>query len=121
METPDGAVTPVLHPPCDHHDMRPPSRRGFLELSAAAALVSGCKRREDAPGTPAPAPPVNAALVRVASVPTAVEGDLLPDLLAWDAGLKRQDINPGTSADLTVATLFAHRLSTILPPSSNGD
>jgi triphosphoribosyl-dephospho-CoA synthase len=47
--------------------------------------------------------------------------DLLPDLLAWDAGLKRQDINPGTSADLTVATLFAHRLSTILPPSSNGD
>ncbi len=47
--------------------------------------------------------------------------DLLPELLAWDAELKRKDINPGTSADLTVATLFAHRLSTILPPSSNGD
>ncbi len=46
--------------------------------------------------------------------------NLLPELLAWDAELKRRDINPGTSADLTVATLFAHRLSTILPPSSNG-
>jgi triphosphoribosyl-dephospho-CoA synthase len=46
--------------------------------------------------------------------------DLLPELLAWDAELKRKDINPGTSADLTVATLFAHRLSTILPPSCNG-
>jgi triphosphoribosyl-dephospho-CoA synthase len=46
---------------------------------------------------------------------------LLDDLLAWDGELKRKDINPGTSADLTVATLFAHRLSTILPSSSNGD
>jgi triphosphoribosyl-dephospho-CoA synthase len=47
--------------------------------------------------------------------------DLLPELLAWDAELKGKDINPGTSADLTVATLFAHRLSTILPSSCNGD
>jgi triphosphoribosyl-dephospho-CoA synthase len=47
--------------------------------------------------------------------------DLLPELLTWDTELKRKDINPGTGADLTVATLFAHRLSTILPPSSNGD
>jgi triphosphoribosyl-dephospho-CoA synthase len=46
--------------------------------------------------------------------------DLLPELLAWDSELKGKDINPGTSADLTVATLFAHRLSTILPPSCNG-
>lgn len=29
-----------------------------------------------------------------------------PPLFAWDAGLKAQGINPGTSADLTVATLF---------------
>jgi triphosphoribosyl-dephospho-CoA synthase len=36
---------------------------------------------------------------------------LTDDLLAWDAGLKADNINPGTSADLTVATLFAHRLS----------
>ena len=31
-------------------------------------------------------------------------------LLAWDADLKKRGINPGTSADLTVATLFAIRL-----------
>lgn len=31
-------------------------------------------------------------------------------LLKWDASLKRRDINPGTSADLTVATLLAYQL-----------
>jgi len=36
--------------------------------------------------------------------------DVLPALLAWDAELKAAGINPGTSADLTVATLFAHQL-----------
>jgi triphosphoribosyl-dephospho-CoA synthase len=46
---------------------------------------------------------------------------LLPDLLAWDAALKHRGINPGTSADLTVATLFAHRLRSILPPARNSD
>jgi triphosphoribosyl-dephospho-CoA synthase len=35
---------------------------------------------------------------------------LLPALLDWDAALKRQGINPGTSADLTVASLFARQL-----------
>ena len=37
--------------------------------------------------------------------------ELLADLLMWDAALKDSGINPGTSADLTVATLFAHRLN----------
>jgi triphosphoribosyl-dephospho-CoA synthase len=46
---------------------------------------------------------------------------LLPDLLAWDAALKQRGINPGTSADLTVATLFLHRLRSILPPARNSD
>ena len=41
--------------------------------------------------------------------------EVLPALLTWDAALKTQGINPGTSADLTVATLFAHRLRTVLP------
>jgi triphosphoribosyl-dephospho-CoA synthase len=46
--------------------------------------------------------------------------DLLPDLLAWDGELKQRGLNPGTTADLTVATLFAHRLtSCILPPEPN--
>ena len=31
-------------------------------------------------------------------------------LLSWDAALKSREINPGTSADLTVATLFASSL-----------
>ena len=34
-------------------------------------------------------------------------------LLSWDAELKSRGINPGTSADLTVATLFASSLSAI--------
>jgi triphosphoribosyl-dephospho-CoA synthase len=34
-------------------------------------------------------------------------------LLSWDAALKSRGINPGTSADLTVATLFAAGLSAI--------
>jgi triphosphoribosyl-dephospho-CoA synthase len=35
---------------------------------------------------------------------------LTGELLAWDSDLKARNINPGTSADLTVATLFASRL-----------
>jgi triphosphoribosyl-dephospho-CoA synthase len=49
---------------------------------------------------------------------------LAAELLAWDAALKARNINPGTSADLTVATLFAHRLAAdrladILPSARN--
>lgn len=47
--------------------------------------------------------------------------DILPDVLAWDAILKQASINPGTSADLTVATLFAYRLRNILPTARNSD
>jgi triphosphoribosyl-dephospho-CoA synthase len=35
---------------------------------------------------------------------------LTPSLAAWDGELKRAGVNPGTSADLTVASLFAARL-----------
>jgi len=34
----------------------------------------------------------------------------LPELLEWDRDLKARGINPGTSADLTVATILAYRL-----------
>jgi len=44
---------------------------------------------------------------------------LADELLTWDTALKAKNINPGTSADLTVATLFAHRLATILPSARN--
>lgn len=48
-------------------------------------------------------------------------GALVPDLLAWDAELKARRINPGTSADLTVAAIFAHRLRNSLPwPEDDG-
>jgi triphosphoribosyl-dephospho-CoA synthase len=42
-------------------------------------------------------------------------------LLGWDAALKSRDINPGTSADLTVATLFAASLSTMRCDKSPGN
>ena len=38
----------------------------------------------------------------------------LDDLLTLDAEFKARNLNPGTSADLTVATLFADRLRSIL-------
>ena len=44
------------------------------------------------------------ALTRPAEVPDALR------LSAWDTGLKARGINPGTSADLTVATLFVANL-----------
>ena len=37
--------------------------------------------------------------------------------MTWDSELKQRGINPGTSADLTVATLFVHRL--LLPDAPN--
>jgi len=46
---------------------------------------------------------------------TADPATLLPELLAWDAALKSRGINPGTSADLTVASLFAKQLLELAP------
>jgi len=44
---------------------------------------------------------------------------LVADLLGWDESLKQRALNPGTSADLTVATLFARSLTSILPSAPN--
>jgi triphosphoribosyl-dephospho-CoA synthase len=44
----------------------------------------------------------------------------MADLLAWDGELKGRGINPGTSADLTVATLFAARLRDVLASPRDG-
>jgi triphosphoribosyl-dephospho-CoA synthase len=63
-----------------------------------------------------------AALKFARSLQAAERPDqVLPALLIWDAALKEKAINPGTSADLTVATLFAHQLRTILPSVRNSD
>jgi triphosphoribosyl-dephospho-CoA synthase len=45
---------------------------------------------------------------------------LLPGLLAWDTALKAKGVNPGTSADLTVATAFAWRLHGVCGFSEGG-
>jgi triphosphoribosyl-dephospho-CoA synthase len=50
------------------------------------------------------------ALLRESNDSAGVVGELL----AWDADLKARRINPGTTADLTVATLFAVRLQSLL-------
>ena len=42
-------------------------------------------------------------------------GGVLAELLAWDTDLKARGLNPGTTADLTVATLFGIRLQSVLP------
>jgi len=63
----------------------------------------------------------NANEFRTRLYASAQPEDLLADLLTWDTALKDSGINPGTSADLTVATLFAHRLRSILPPRTNSD
>jgi triphosphoribosyl-dephospho-CoA synthase len=55
------------------------------------------------------------AMLREADDPAGLSGGLLGELLAWDANLKARRFNPGTSADLTVATLFGIRLQSVLP------
>jgi tungstate transport system substrate-binding protein len=82
----------------DERDGVDGERRSFLHLTggsallgAIPALLSGCARpavkpeETSPPAATTPAPPgapVNAKLVRVLSVPTAVEGALLPALVA---------------------------------------
>ncbi|HEY6834298.1 MAG TPA: triphosphoribosyl-dephospho-CoA synthase [Pseudolabrys sp.] len=60
-----------------------------------------------------------ASWLRVRALAAPRLDDVLPELLAWDKELKDAGINPGTSADLTVVTLFVHRLRSILPTGLN--
>jgi triphosphoribosyl-dephospho-CoA synthase len=60
-----------------------------------------------------------ASWLRVRALAAPRLDDVLPELLAWDKELKDADINPGTSADLTVATLFLYRLRGLLPTGRN--
>jgi triphosphoribosyl-dephospho-CoA synthase len=53
------------------------------------------------------------ARLAIAADPVA----LAPALRAWDADLKGRGLNPGTSADLAVASIFAHTLAGGLPPA----
>jgi triphosphoribosyl-dephospho-CoA synthase len=76
---------------CDSHIVREHGERTAEEIRSAAARLL---QRWGAADDPA---------------------ELLPELLTYDRSLKERSINPGTSADLTVATLFASRLRNILP------
>jgi len=82
---------------CDSHIVREHGPASADEVRRAAAHL---RERLDAARDPA---------------------ELLPELLAYDRLLKARSINPGTSADLTVATLFANRLRNILPSARNND
>ena len=71
-----------------------------------------------------------AANWRDASAAARDPEEMTKELLSWDRALKARGINPGTSADLTVATLFASSLesicgdncaATILPLRHNDD
>jgi triphosphoribosyl-dephospho-CoA synthase len=52
----------------------------------------------------------DAAILAKALVEAADPDALVPDLMMFDRALKERGLNPGTSADLTVATLFAASL-----------
>lgn len=63
---------------------------------------------------PAAATEVQQEALEMLSIFQEKKSDSLPELLAFDSRLKSCGRNPGTSADLTVATLFADRLHGIL-------
>ncbi len=77
------------------------------------------------PASTAPRPPQAvqkaAAGVRDGFMSSRDPADALADLLDFDRRLKADGLNPGTSADLTVATLFADRLTRILIQRGNDD
>ena len=52
----------------------------------------------------------DAARMRARLLAATDPAALMPDFLVWDAALKQRGLNPGTSADLTVATIFTSRL-----------
>jgi triphosphoribosyl-dephospho-CoA synthase len=57
---------------------------------------------------------IEALEVRKRFMNAANPAETLQDLLGFDRRLKARGLNPGTSADLTVATVFAARLTRIL-------
>jgi tungstate transport system substrate-binding protein len=117
---------------------RLPSRRVFLELSAVAALAPACSRGKERVAA------VDSQLIRVASVPTAVEGELLPQLLNEFSGrtelVARPDVYDAARAgkvDLVIShyghhdceqfvldglgewprTVFSNQMALVGPPS----
>jgi len=61
-----------------------------------------------------------AAPWRTALEAAADPNELLDGLLEWDASLKARGLNPGATADLTVATLFAESLQILRGDETKG-
>jgi len=80
-------------------------------LEFLAAFPDSHIARKDPSGPLAHSVTTQARTVREALASAAAPEPLVAQLMAWDAELKAAGLNPGTSADLTVATLFAHRLA----------
>ena len=109
---------PLLQASCHHTDPKWSTLKAYLGFLSAFP-DSHILRKYD---TAAAEKVRRTAAIQFASLRTANHpAELLPELLAWDAALKAEGLNPGTSADLTVATLFAHRLQSILPSLRNSD
>jgi tungstate transport system substrate-binding protein len=92
-------------------------RRTFLQASAAAAAVTACSKRdlEETPAVVPVVPVANPGVVRIASVPTAVEGRVLPELVASAAVRTEITANPDAydaaragHADLVISH-YGHR------------
>jgi tungstate transport system substrate-binding protein len=101
-------------------------RRSFLAFagsSVVASTVSGCSKKEPTPSAAEAGPvttvPVNVGIVRVASVKTAIEGNVLPELIAEFEKISsyRVELTPGESvytwaregkADLVISH-YGHR------------
>jgi triphosphoribosyl-dephospho-CoA synthase len=64
---------------------------------------------------------MEAVTVRNRFMSAANPADTLQNLMAFDRRLKASGLNPGTSADLTVASVFADRLTRILINRRNND
>ena len=88
MKRPPPPVSPDPSPPREPEGAGALTRRDLLGLSTGAAVsgalaAAGCSKQEASPSSvPAAAPAASPGLVRVGSVPTAVEGNLLPTLIA---------------------------------------
>lgn len=95
--------------------LKPPWLASAVYLEFLAAIpdthISRKFGADAARATSESAEPLRAALAAASASETAA---LEPALTAFDHRLKADGLNPGTSADLTAATLFADRLNSLI-------
>ncbi len=96
--------------------LKPPWPILAVYLTFLAAFPDSHIRRKYGP---AAASEIQREASEMLSIFQTRNSDCLAELLAFDRSLKSRGRNPGTSADLTVATLFADRLRNVLPRRHN--